>query len=318
METSIWLWVGFHILILGILAADLGVFHKEHRPIPVREAIKMCLLYSALALAFNGVIYLYHPRHEHAALEFLTGYVVEYALSMDNIMVFVLLIAHFRVPPEYQFRVLAWGILAALVLRGIFIFAGAELLVHFEWMLVIFGAFLVFTGIKSLAGGAPPKELEETWIIRFSRRAVPIASAYTGHKFFVKENGKRMATPMALLFVVLNLTDILFAVDSIPAIFGITRDPFIVYTSNVFALLGLRALYFAMASALEEFHFLRYGVSLVLVLIGVKLVGDYFVDGDLVPTIWMLVFTGTLIGGSVVLSILRPLPEKTDRPNTGE
>jgi tellurite resistance protein TerC len=308
--------MGFSALILVILALDLGVFHKEQRAIPVREAIKMCVIYAAMALAFNGGIWYFHPRHEAAALEFLTGYVVEYALSMDNIMVFVLLIAHFRVPPEYQFKVLAWGIIGALVLRAIFIFVGAALISKFGWILVLFGGFLVFTGVKSFIGGGPPKELKHSRIMRFAHRTIPMTPDYDTDKFFVKENGKRLATPLVPLLVVLNLTDILFAVDSIPAIFGITLDPFIVYTSNVFAILGLRALYFAMAGALEDFHLLRYGISIVLVLIGAKLVGDYFAGGHLVPTVWMLIATAGLIGGSIGLSILWPEPVKIDRQDS--
>jgi tellurite resistance protein TerC len=305
MDTPVWVWIGFNALILVILALDLGVFHKEQRAIGVREAVKMCLVYVAMALVFNAGILIFHPR-PGAGLEFLTGYVVEYALSMDNIMVFVLLIAYFRVPPEYQFKVLAWGIIGALVLRAIFIFTGAALISRFGWILVLFGVFLIFTGIKSLIGGGPPKELKRSRIMRFAHRAIPMTPDYDADKFFTRENGKRLATPLVPLLVVLNLTDILFAVDSIPAIFGITRDPFIVYSSNVFALLGLRALYFAMAGALEDFHLLRYGVSLVLVLIGGKLVGDYFVGGHVIPTVWMLLATATLIGGSIALSILRP------------
>jgi tellurite resistance protein TerC len=313
MDLPIWVWIAFTLFILALLALDLGVFHKEQRAIPAKEAVVMCLVYAGIALAFNAGIYLFYPRPE-AALEFLTGFVVEYALSMDNVMVFVLLVAHFRVPPEYQFRVLAWGIIGALIMRGLFIFVGATLISQFGWILVIFGLFLIVTGAKTMIGGAPPKKLEHTWIMRFSRRAIPITPYYDEAKFFVVENGKRLATPLVPLLVVMNVTDLLFATDSIPAIFGITRDPFIVYTSNVFAILGLRALYFAMADALDDFHFLRYGVSLVLVLIGVKLTGDYFVEGDLIPTIWMLAATGALIGGSIVLSILRPQPDKAGKP----
>jgi tellurite resistance protein TerC len=318
MVMPIWVWIAFTVAVLGILALDLGFFHKENRAIPAKEALVMCLVYAGLALAFNAGIYFFYPRPE-AALEFLTGYVVEYSLSMDNIMVFVLLVAHFRVPPEYQFRVLAWGIIGALALRAVFIFVGAALLAQFAWIMVIFGVFLIFTGAKSLIGGAPPKKLEHTWYMRFSRRAIPITPYYDEAKFFVVENGKRLATPLVPLLVAMNVADLLFAVDSIPAIFGITRDPFIVYTSNVFAILGLRALYFAMADALDDFHFLRYGVALVLVLIGVKLTGDYFVDGHLFPTVWMLVATAGLIGGSIVLSIyLRPQTDKAEKPPTGE
>ncbi len=308
METSIWLWVGFNVFIVSLLALDLGVFHRERRPIPVREALWMTFGYICLALTFNiGVFYL-HPRGYQAGLEFLTGYFIEYALSMDNIMVFVLILTHFRVPPQYQLRVLVWGILGALVLRALFILAGAAMINAFHGILIVFGLFLVFTGLKTLFVGESHHDLENDRIVKFSRSLMPMTPRYHGEKFFTIENGKRVATPMFLVLIVLNLTDILFAVDSIPAIFAITQDPFIVYTSNVFAILGLRALYFALAGALDKFHYLRHGISLVLVLIGVKMIVNYFMP-KFIPTELALGATAMLIFGSIAISLLFPVEE---------
>lgn len=275
--------------------------------------------YIALALAFCVGIYLFYDRPEvikdgvvtvpggsrAAALEFLTGYFIEYALSMDNIMVFVLILTHFRVPPEYQLRVLVWGILGALVLRALFIFAGAALIDAFHGILIVFGLFLIFTGLKTLFVSEAAHDLENDRIVKFSRRLMPMTPRYDGDKFFTVENGVRVATPLFLVLIVLNLTDILFAVDSIPAIFAITQDTFIVYTSNVFAILGLRALYFALAGALDKFHYLRHGISLVLVTIGVKMIANYFYP-KFIPTELALAITAVLIFGSIALSLLRP------------
>lgn len=303
MDASIWLWVGFNAFVLALIAFDLGVMHKEQRAIPVREALWMVAGYVSLALAFNVGLYFY--AGEQVALEFLTGYFIEYALSMDNIMVFVLILAHFQVPREYQMRVLVWGILGCLVLRAIFILAGAALIEQFHWIIIVFGVFLIFTGLKTLFSGEEEPDLEKNSIVKFSRRLIPVTFRYDKEKFFTYENGKRVATPLFLVLIVLTLTDILFAVDSIPAIFAITRDPFIVYTSNVFAILGLRALYFALAGMLHQFRYLKYGISLVLVLIGVKMVVNDLYGGKFIPTEHALIATAVLIFGSVILSIVR-------------
>lgn len=317
--SSIWPWVAFNLFVVILLALDLGVFHKERRAIPVREALWMSVGYIALAMAFCVGLYYFYDRpelirdgvtvipggSEAAALEFLTGYFIEYALSMDNIMVFVLILTHFRVPPEYQLRVLVWGILGALVLRALFIFAGAALIDAFHGILIVFGLFLIFTGVKTLFVGEAAHDLENDKIVKFSRRLFAMTPRYDGDKFFTVENGVRVATPLFLVLIVLNLTDILFAVDSIPAIFAITQDTFIVYTSNVFAILGLRALYFALAGALDKFHYLRHGISLVLVTIGVKMIVNYFYP-KFIPTEVALALTAVLIFGSIILSLLRP------------
>lgn len=303
MEASIWLWVAFNAFILALLAFDLGVLHKERRPIPVREALWMVAGYVTLAMIFNAGLYYY--AGPQVALEFLTGYFIEYSLSMDNIMVFVLILAHFQVPREYQMRVLVWGIIGALVLRAIFILAGVALIERFHWIILVFGVFLIFTGIKTLFGGDEEPDLEHNSIVKFSRRLIRVTPRYDEERFFTWENGKLVATPLFLVLIVLNLTDILFAVDSIPAIFAITRDPFIVYTSNVFAILGLRALYFALAGMLHQFRYLKYGISLVLILIGVKMVVNDLYGDKFIPTEHALIATATLIFGSVILSIIR-------------
>jgi tellurite resistance protein TerC len=258
--------------------------------------------YMTLAFIFN--IGLYHYAGREVALQFLTGYFIEYALSMDNIMVFVLILAHFQVPREYQMRVLVWGIIGALVLRGIFIFAGVALIERFSWLIIVFGFFLIFTGIRTLFSGDEKPDLEKNAIVKFSKRILPVTPHFDGEKFFTRISGKLVATPLLVVLVVLNLTDVLFAVDSIPAIFAITRDPFIVYTSNVFAILGLRALYFALAGMLDKFVYLKYGISLVLVLIGAKMVVNDIYDARIIYTEHALIATAVLIFGSVLLSIV--------------
>jgi tellurite resistance protein TerC len=313
MGQSLWLWIVFNVFILTFLALDLGFFHKERRVISVREALWTCAGYIAMALAFNvGIYYFAGPQ---PALEFLTGYFIEYALSMDNILVFVLILAHFRVPPEYQMRVLIWGIIGALVLRGIFIYLGAALLEQFHWVILVFGVFLLLTGLKTLFAKDEAPDLEQNWVVRYSRKLLPVTKEYHGERFFVRDHaGKLIATPLFLVLIVLNFTDILFAVDSIPAIFAITRDPFIVYTSNVFALLGLRALYFALAGMLDKFRYLKIGISLVLVFIGFKMIFNYWENLPNIPTEMALVVTVLLIAGSIIASLIKnrtdPLPEQ--------
>ena len=296
-------WIAFNILILAILAADLGVFHRKAREIPVREALWTTAGYITLALCFNAWIY-FEFGHEKA-VEFLTGYFIEYALSMDNILVFVVILSYFQVPAQFQMRVLLWGILGALVLRGVFILAGFALIEAFEWTVVVLGAFLIYTGIKTMFSGDETIDLKDSRVIRITRRLIPITHEYDGDKYFTKlPSGKAVATPLFLVLVVLNVTDIVFALDSIPAIFAITRDPFIVYTSNVFAILGLRALYFALAGMVDKFRYLKYGLSLVLIFIGVKMIYNYPNWLTDIPTEWALGVTAILIFGSIFASLI--------------
>ncbi len=296
-------WIAFNVLVLVILAADLGLFHRKPREIAVREALWTTAGYITLALCFNGWIYFQFGHQK--AVEFLTGYFIEYALSMDNILVFVVILGYFRVPAQYQMRVLLWGILGALVLRGIFILAGFALIETFEWTVVVLGAFLIYTGFKTMLAGDETIDLRDSRVIKISRRLFPITHEYDGDRFFTRlPSGKAVATPLFLVLIVLNVTDIVFALDSIPAIFAITRDPFIVYTSNVFAILGLRALYFALSGMVDKFRYLKYGLSLVLIFIGLKMIYNYPDWLEDIPTEWALGVTATLIFGSILASLV--------------
>ncbi len=296
------LWVGFTVFVLAMLALDLGVFHRKAHEVSVREALGSTAVWICLALAFNLGVYFWFGSER--ALEFLTGYVIEKALSVDNIFVFIVVFSAFAVPAKLQHRVLFWGILGALIMRAIFIVLGAALLQRFHWVIYIFGAFLVFTGIKLLLQRGDEVHPERNPLFRLFRRFVPSVAEYRGGQFTVIEGGRRYATPLLLVLVAIETTDIVFAVDSIPAIFAVTTDPFIVYTSNIFAILGLRALYFALAGMMGKFHYLKVGLSLVLVFVGAKmlLAGIYKI-----PILVSLGVIVALLAGSVVASLLRPL-----------
>lgn len=307
------IWVAFNAFILFILALDLGFFHRQRREIPLREALMMTAGYIALALLFNGWIYQQYGQRK--ALEFLTGYFIEYALSMDNIMVFVVILAHFQVPPQYQMRVLLWGIIGALVLRLAFILTGFALISAFDWIIVLLGIFLIYTGIKTLLSNDEPADFQQSRVVRYTRRLLPMTTEYHNEKFFIKSSaGKLYATPLFLVLIVLNVTDVIFAADSIPAVFAITRDPFIVYTSNVFAVLGLRALYFVLSGMLDKFRYLKFGLSLVLIFIGGKMVYNYPSEWPDLPTEWALIITAMLIFGSIIASLIRNrFPDKDEK-----
>ncbi|HXW22770.1 MAG TPA: TerC family protein [Rhodomicrobium sp.] len=296
-------WVAFNLLVLVILAADLGLFHRKPREIPVREALWTTAGYITLALCFNAWVYVQFGRQK--AVEFLTGYFIEYALSMDNILVFVVILSYFQVPAAFQMRVLLWGILGALILRGAFILAGFALIETFSWTVIVLGVFLIYSGFKTMASGNESIDLNESRIIKVTRRLIPITTEYHGEQFFSRlPSGKVVATPLFLVLIVLNITDIIFAFDSIPAIFAVTRDPFIVYTSNVFAILGLRALYFALSGMVDKFRYLKYGLSLVLIFIGLKMIYNYPDWLEDIPTEWALGITATLIFGSILASLV--------------
>ena len=318
-------WVAFNALVLGLLALDLFVFHRKAHAVNLKEAAGWTGFWIALALVFNAGVYWF--AGPETALEFLTGYLIEKALSVDNIFVFVMVFAYFGIPAKYQHRVLFWGILGALLMRGAMIGAGAYLIHQFHWIIYVFGAFLVFTGIRMAFHQDRDIEPEANPVIRLVRRFVPITKSYRGQKFFVREpvesvehdrgdSARRatrlMATPLFVVLVFIETTDLLFAVDSIPAIFAITEDPFIVYTSNVFAILGLRALYFLLAGVMDRFHFLQVGLSAVLVFVGAKML-----LADVVP-IPIGVSLGVVIlvlAVSVGASLLWPkLPESETVP----
>jgi tellurite resistance protein TerC len=295
------LWIGFTLFVLAMLVLDLGVFHRKAHVVGTREALVWTAVWISLALLFNLGVYVWFGAER--ALEFLTGYVIEKALSVDNIFVFLVVFAAFAVPAALQHRVLFWGILGALIMRAIFIVLGAALLQRFHWVIYIFGAFLVFTGIKLLVQRDGEAHPERNPLFRLFRRFVPSVPDYRGAHFIVVEGGKRYATPLLLVLVAIEATDLVFAVDSIPAIFAVTMDPFIVYTSNIFAILGLRALFFALAGMMGKFHYLKVGLALVLAFVGVKmlLVGVYKI-----PILVSLGVIVALLAGAVVASLLRP------------
>jgi len=315
--TSIWIWVGFNLFVLVMLALDLGVLHRKQREIRVAEALWLSLGYFVLALVFSAGVF--HFRGEQAGYEFLTGYLIEKSLSLDNIFVFVLIFSYFAVPAQYQHRVLFWGIIGALIMRGTLIALGAQLIVAFHWIVFVFGAFLIFTGIKMLVMINAKPDLDNNWLLRLMRRRMRVTDAYQQEKFFVRRDGLLWATPLFLVLVLIEFTDLVFAVDSIPAIFAITQDPFIVYTANVFAILGLRALYFALAGVIHRFHYLKYALSLVLVVVGGKMILNGIFGEKVVPTEIALAITALLILGSIVLSLIktRGRVESAPAPITG-
>jgi tellurite resistance protein TerC len=272
---SIYGWVGFNVVVLAILALDLGVLHRKSEKVSLRQAAAWSAIWVALSLCFALAIYL--TMGKQSGLEFLTGYLIEYALSVDNIFVFVLIFTYFNVPEKYQHRVLFWGIIGALVLRGVMIVAGSALVTRFAWTLYLFGAFLVFTGIRmALQKGDEAYNPDRDPVLRLARRIVPVTREYHGKKFFVRETrpdgtSHFAATPLFIVLLIVDTTDVVFATDSIPAIFAVTRDSFIVYTSNICAVLGLRALYFLLAGIVDKFVYLKLGLSMVLVFIGAKM-----------------------------------------------
>lgn len=275
MENSIALWVGFNAFVLLMLALDLGVFHRKSHEVKFKEAITWSAVWIALALIFN--VGVWHYFGEVKAIEFLTGYLVEKSLSVDNIFVFVLIFSAFQVPAQYQHRVLFWGVLGALIMRAIFIFAGISLITKFHWIIYVFGAFLIYTGYKIARDEGTKINISESPVLKFIRKYIPVTNEFAGPKFLIKQNSKWHATPLLLVLVLVETTDLIFAVDSIPAILAITSDPFIVYTSNVFAILGLRSLYFALAGSLKYFSYLHYGLAAILVFVGIKmLISDFY------------------------------------------
>ncbi len=300
--TTLWHWIGFNLLVLVLLAFDLGVLHKNHREVGVKESLWLSFGYFLLALGFSGIIF--HFEGRQAGFEFLTGYLIEKSLSIDNIFVFVLIFTHFQVPKKAQHTVLFWGVLGALVMRAALILAGAAVISAFHWVIYVFGAFLILTGIKMLMTINDVPDMSGNRVTQFMRKHFRVTEGYEGERFALVKNGVRYITPLLIVLVLVEFSDVVFALDSIPAIFAITKDPFLVYTSNVFAILGLRALFFALAGIIHRFHYLKYGLSVVLVVIGVKMVINAAL-GPVIETEWALLATAAIIGGSVWLSILR-------------
>lgn len=300
-------WIAFNLFVLAMLALDLGVLNRKAHVIKFREAILWSLMWISLAALFAVGVYFWRGRA--TALEFTTGYVIELALSVDNLFVFILIFRYFNVPRHYQHKVLFWGIIGALVMRGIFIAAGITLIHYFHWIIYVFGAFLVYVGIKlAFQDEGESVHPEQNHAVKLLRKFMPVTKDYVGGNFFTR-NGGLYATPLFVVLIVVETTDIIFAVDSIPAILAITRDAFIVYTSNVFAIMGLRAMYFALAGMMEMFHYLHYGLSLVLVFIGAKmLLSNYYP----IPTEWALAVVGGLLAISVSASLLFPAKKKAE------
>ena len=274
MGISIYFWIGFHLFIFLMLALDLGVFHKHTHKVPVKEAVIWSGVWILLALLFNIFVFIEFGKIK--ALEFLTGYVIEYSLSVDNIFVFILIFSYFAVNSQYQHKILFWGILGALIMRGIFIFTGVALINRFHWIVLIFGGFLVFTGIKMLFQKEAEVDPDKNAVVRFFRRFLPVTKTLHGDKLIITQNRRLYATPLFLVLLIIESSDLIFAVDSIPAILAISKDTFIVYTSNIFAILGLRSLYFAVAGIMGYFRFLKVGLAFVLTFVGLKMLAAYF------------------------------------------
>lgn len=294
-------WALFNVFVLAMLALDLGVFHRKAHAIRPREALIWTVVWISLALLFN--VYVYFQAGQEIALEFLTGYLLEKSLSVDNIFVIVMIFAFFRVPAAYQHRVLFWGVLGALVLRGVFIGLGAYVLHRWHWVIYVFGALLVITGIKMAIKKDEVEDLAENPILKLARRVIPITRDYHGQSFMIRENGRLVGTPLLLVVLLVEVSDLLFAIDSIPAIFAITDDTFVVYTSNVFAILGLRSMFFLLAAIVDKFVYLKYGLSVVLTFIGIKML---LIDVYKIPTVISLGVIALLIGGSIALSLMFP------------
>ena len=298
MDTPVIFWILFNAFVLLMLALDLGVFNRKAHEISLKEALTWTFVWVFLAMVFNAIIFYW--RGQQQALEFFTGYLVEKALSIDNIFVFIMIFTYFQVPSKYQHKVLFWGIIGALIMRVIFIFAGVALIEKFHFTIYIFGALLIFTGYKMFYHNNAKIEPDKNPVIRFFKKFMPVTPDLHEDKFFVKLSGKQFATPLFLVLILIETTDLIFAVDSIPAILAITQDQFIVYTSNVFAILGLRSLYFALAGVVHRFWLLSYGLALVLVFVGTKML---LIDVYKIPIEWSLVFIATTIAGSILLSL---------------
>ena len=302
MIDQTWLWIGFNVFVLAMLALDLGVFHKKCHVVTFKESITWTAVWVALAMMFNAWLWTtYGPQK---GLEFFTGYVIEKSLSVDNVFVWAMLFTYFAVPALYQHKILFWGVIGALIMRAGMIFLGAALITEFAWIIYIFGAFLILTGLKMIFKKEEEIHPENNPVVRWFKRFMPVTPEFRGEKFFVRENGIRMATPLFVVLILVELTDLIFAVDSIPAIFAVTKDPFIVYTSNVFAILGLRSLFFALSGVMDKFHYLKIGLGVVLTFVGVKMIlahTEYKID-----TVVSLGVIVSILATSVVASLLKP------------
>ncbi len=306
MQVNIFYWIGFLTFILIMLILDLGVFHKKDHEIKFKEASLWTLFWISLAICFN--ILIYFTSGEKPAIEFLTGYFIEYSLSIDNIFVFVLIFSYFKVPAQYTHRVLFWGILGALVMRAIFIFSGVALITKFHWIIYIFGAFLVFTGIKMLIEGEKEIHPEKSPILNLFKKFFRVHTSYEKGHFFITKDGRKQATLLFLVLLFVETSDIIFAVDSIPAVLSITQDPFIVFTSNVFAILGLRSLFFTVSGVMHLFRFLSTGLSAILIFVGAKMLLDNFYK---IPTGYSFLIIAVIVTAAILASIFISVKKKS-------
>jgi len=304
MEHSLTLWVVFNIFIVVMLIVDLMIFNRKPHEISIKESLIWTGIWIALAVVFGIGLYFY--MDPVSSIDYFTGYLIEKSLSVDNIFVFLLIFTYFGVEAKYQHRVLFWGIFGALVLRLLFIIAGVALIERFHWIIYVFGAFLVFTGIKLAFEKDKEIHPEKNLVLKLVKRFLPISRRYYSQKFFVRIRGRLIGTPLLIVLVVIETTDVVFALDSIPAIMAITRDPFIIYSANAFAILGLRALYFALAGVMRLFHYLHYGLSLILVFVGIKMMLENVYE---IPTLFTLGFITVTLMTSVIFSILYPAEE---------
>jgi tellurite resistance protein TerC len=307
---SIYGWIGFLAFILLMLALDLGVFNRKSHAVSIKEALVWSGVWIMLAMAFNVLVYINLGNEK--AFQFFTGYVIEKALSVDNLFVFILVFGYFQVPNHYQHKILFWGVLGALVMRAVFIAAGVALIHSFSWVMYVFGAFLVYTGFQMIFGKEKEMNPEDNFVVKLFKRFFPFTDKGEGSKFFVKRNGILTATPLFVVLIVIEVTDLVFAVDSIPAILAITNDPYIVFTSNVFAILGLRSLYFALAGLMQYFSYLKYGLSVILIFVGVKMsLGHYFAPDPFISIeMSLLVILGILLASVFASLIFKPQKEK--------
>lgn len=301
MVVDIYVWIGFLVFVFLMLAIDLGIFHRHSHEVKIKEALIWSAVWISLALIFNYGIY--HFLGKQKGIEFLTGYIIEKSLSVDNLFVFIMIFSYFNVDPKYQHRVLFWGIIGALIMRAIFIFAGVALIEKFHWIIYVFGGFLIFTGVKMLFHKDEKLDPDKNPLVRLFKKFFPVTEKMHGESFFVRISGKLFATPLFIVLLMVEFTDLIFAVDSIPAIMAITHDTFIIFTSNVFAILGLRALYFALAGITKFFYYIKYGLSAVLVFVGIKMV---IVDIYKVPIEYSLLTIVSILAISIIVSLIFP------------
>ncbi|MEY2877851.1 MAG: hypothetical protein RLZZ15_231 [Verrucomicrobiota bacterium] len=305
----LWAWGGFFLFIAAMLALDLGVFQRKEHAVSVREALAWCAVWALLAVGFGGLVWWW--RGAELGQQFLAGYLIELCLSVDNVFVFILIFAFFKVEPRYQHRVLFWGILGAVAMRGVFILVGVEIIARFHWLLYVFGAFLVYTGVKLALPAKDDAEVDpaKNVAVRFFRKYFPVSDRFHGNKFFVEENGRRVATLLFVVLIVVETTDLIFALDSLPAVLAITKDGFVALTSNIFAILGLRSLYFALSGVMQLFRFLKIGLAVILCFIGVKMLIEPWVG---ITTGMSLGVIGGVLATSVLMSVLIKAAPKQD------